>query len=213
MCFREQAARFSCVLVVPVLITLRCSSWSTDPARHDLRTVSLPSRMTAFSPDSAWTARHYGRSRAPAPAAPAKATATAAKIDPERIEVLVHVKPTYAEEEASWDYYHEFWEDREFQTNRWDYQVAFYESHPRSPLVHHGKLQRNGDYAAGTIQVAEGVNMVLIGFVMPGDTFSLGYEAEYHWNGTQAEDGWYHYQGIDTGGVPPDTLRFDPMYP
>lgn len=188
------------------LLNLFCSPLPTDGS-SDTKLVELPSDLPVL-PATPETWALIQSSRLPVlsdsqDSGMSKQMAPNAKIEPEKIEVIV--KSHGAESDIDWDAYYafdeEFWGTRNYNRNRWSNQVEFAKIDPLHRLVYYGALKQSGAYASGRIRVAPGDNSVLIGFVMPGDTVHNLMYAYYIWD-SDSTSGWTY--PIPSG----DTLRF-----
>lgn len=201
------------VASVFVLFAAGCLSNNVGPGSPETKSVALPDSLS-WIPVSSLSTRHRRGTAAAGPVPECTALAkTTAKVDPAKIEVLV-VNMDWDVPEEVWTKSNEFstsfWENASRDMARWSDQLDYYTTNPYENLVFYGALQRNGDYASGTVDVKHGINSVLVGFVMPdGMVHNRSVAtAEYYWGMEEHEDGWYDmttYTYEDTLFQTPDT--------
>lgn len=220
MCSKRVLTSFGCAVLSLLLLTA-CNRPCNGPGSEEMKYVSPPAQMHYFVPDSEiFTLEYKNLSPIAATASLSKAAAIAAKINPDKIMVMT-VFSELGASQPSQDvnaYDSSFWMSHNNMKKIWDNQVAFFQGRPGNSLVYVGELQRDGNYATGTVGVVKGSNLVLIGFIMPGDTLSLLGEASYYWGYSNYDpysrqtftiaDGWYGA----TSSTPLDTLQADSLY-
>lgn len=205
-----------CLSVLSVFVFLLVAGCSDtgldDPESAGYKSVDLPSTLYSYAPDSASLAelnriRHSG-GLATQEALP-KGRAIAQKIDPARVEVMVS---QYVElSEDGWDEYNafegSFWVSRD--RSNWDDQVEYVSSSPFNDLIYHGTLEVSGDFATGSVLVREGYSNVEVGFIKSDGTYISAF-AEYYWNYSDLDDGWY-VQGMKVDVIGTEGTSTEPM--